>query len=167
MSAALVGNMISRNSFENFNSLEKCFCCQWLVTAQKLQTIIIFWLSNQVSVARVGAIFLSREEVEASSDCSRLRNNLCLCLLVWPAQAVLERCPKSSAIDFAAKAFYCLLEYPLELIARWSAGVLTWNQTWTLQPDQQVVMALSAPKNPNKPCGIRILLRSVENAEMK
>ena len=117
--------------------------------------------------SKSGSNFVSREPVEASSDCSRLRNNLCLCLLVWPAQAVLERCPKSSAIDFAAKAFYCLLEYPLGLIARWPAGVLTWNQTWTLQPDQQVVMVLSAQKNPNKPCGIRNLLRSVENAEMK
>ena len=33
-----------------------------------------------------------------------------LCSPVLPAQAVLERCPKSSAVDFAVETFDCLLE---------------------------------------------------------
>ena len=56
--------------------------------------------------------FSSSEPVVALSDCSRLGNALCLCLPILPAQPVLERCPKSLAIDFAVKSFDCLLEQP-------------------------------------------------------
>ena len=51
-------------------------------------------------------MFSSREPVVASSDCCRLRKNLCLCLPILPALVVLERGPKSLAIDFAVKTFY-------------------------------------------------------------
>ena len=40
----------------------------------------------------------------------RFGNALCLISPARPAQAVQERCPKSSAIDFAVKTFDCLLE---------------------------------------------------------
>ena len=45
----------------------------------------------------------SSELVAASSDYSQLKNALCLCSPVLPAQAVQERCHKSLAIDFAVK----------------------------------------------------------------
>ena len=50
--------------------------------------------------------FSSSEPVAASSNCSRLGNTLCLfSAALLPAQTVLERSPKSSALDFAVKAF--------------------------------------------------------------
>ena len=48
-----------------------------------------------------GSMLFWSEPVAASSNCSRLGNALCLCLQVRLAQAVPERGPKSSAIDFA------------------------------------------------------------------
>ena len=50
------------------------------------------WLLNWVSITRV--VFFSSEQVTALSDCSWLRNSLCLCSAVRPAQAELESCPK-------------------------------------------------------------------------
>ena len=61
----------------------------------------LFWLSNWVSIARVVACF---PQVGWSLPAA------CLCSPVWPAQAVLECCPKSLAIDFAVKTFNCLLD---------------------------------------------------------
>ena len=59
----------------------------------------------------------------AFSDCSRLGNALCLLSPVQPAQAVLERGHKSSAIDFAVKTFDCLLEQPSGVIANKLQGL--------------------------------------------
>ena len=72
------------------------------------------WLSNWVSITRVVASFplagLLRAVVTAAD--SESYDTLCLCLPVQPGrlnppQAVPERSPKSSAIDFAVKPF-CL-----------------------------------------------------------
>ena len=52
----------------------------------------------------------SSEPVAARSDCRELGNALCLCSPVLPAQALPERAPKSSPIDFAIKSFDCLHE---------------------------------------------------------
>ena len=55
-----------------------------------------------------GSTYSSSEPVAASSDCPGRGVALCLCLPVQPA--VPERCPKSSAIDFAVKTSDFLLE---------------------------------------------------------
>ena len=62
-----------------------------------------------------------------------------------------ERGAKSSAIDFAVKTFDYLVEFesPAGVI-----GAGTWTQTRTLQPDQQGVKVLSAPKSQNNMCGV-------------
>ena len=65
--------------------------------------------TRSLSQERYSTFSLS-EPVEASSDCSRLENTLCLCSLVFPAQTLPECCPKSLAIDFAVKSFNFLLE---------------------------------------------------------
>ena len=76
-----------------------------------------FWLSNWVRISSVVARFSSSKPVSAQSDCSWLRNAMCLCFPIWPAQDVQEGCPKSLAIDFAVKIFDCILEWPSGLIA--------------------------------------------------
>ena len=120
------------------------------VTARYLQSIKTFLTVELSQYSKSGSTFSSSEPVVASRDCSRLGYSLCLCLPVRPAQTVLEHCPKSLAIDFAVKTFDCLLEQPSGVIARWPAGARTWTQTWTLPPDQWVVVVLSAPKPQNK-----------------
>ena len=81
-----------------------------VVTAQYLQSIKTFLTVELIQYSKSGSTFSSSESVAASSDCSRLGNKLCLCLPVWPAQAVPERGFKSLAIDIAVKSFDCLLE---------------------------------------------------------
>ena len=94
--------------------------------------------------------------VVAICYCRRLRNTLCLCLPVLPTKAVSERCTISLAINFEVKAFYCFLEQPLEVMARWPAGAQKWIQTWILQPDQQVANIY-----------LQNLCKWVQNAEIK
>ena len=60
-----------------------------------------------------GSTFFKSKAVAARSDWRRLGNVLCLCLPVRTAQAVPERGPKSSAIDFAFKTLDCLLSLEL------------------------------------------------------
>ena len=105
------------------------------------------------------SFFNSSEQVEASSNCSWLDNTLYFCLPVRPAQAVLYLCPKSIAIDFAVKPvtvviFWNSLHCPSGVIAKWQPGAQTGTQTWTLQPDQQAVKVISAPKSLNKLCSL-------------
>ena len=75
--------------------------------------------------------------------------------------------PKSSAIqiNFAAKPFDCLLG----VMAIWSAGVLSWTQTWTVQPDQgvAVVKVLSIQKSHNNLCGVWVLFTWVQDAKVE
>ena len=71
-------------------------------TMKKSDLLQPFSLSNWVSIARVEVCF-PRNLVAASSNCPQLRNTLCLCLPLQPAQAVPENCPKSTAIDFVAR----------------------------------------------------------------
>ena len=75
-----------------------------------LQSIETFLTVKLSQYSKSGSTVFSSEPVAASSDCHRLRNALCLCSTVQPAQAVPERCPKSLVIDFAVKTFDCLLE---------------------------------------------------------
>ena len=72
-----------------------------LVTARKLlsmKTLLTLDLSQH---HKSGSMFFSREPVDASSNCSRLGNALCLCSPVQPAQAEQESCPKSLEVGFA------------------------------------------------------------------
>ena len=109
--------------------------------ALNLQSIKTFLTLKLSQYSKSGGMFPSSEPVMASSDFSLLGNTLCLCLPVWPSQAVPECCPKSLAIDF-------------------------WTQTWTLPPDQWVVYVLSTPKSQNKLCWVWILFKSVENTKI-
>ena len=76
------------------------------VTAWSLQSFLTLKLSQSGGTFA----FSSSKPVAALKDCSRLGNALCLCLPVQRAQAVPERCPKSSAIDFAFETFDSLLK---------------------------------------------------------
>ena len=94
---------------------------KWLVAARRaryLQSIKTFLTVELKQYRKSGSTFSSRELVTARSDCCRLGNTLCLCSPVQTAQAVLERCSKSLAIDFAVKSFDCLLEWSSGVIAR-------------------------------------------------
>ena len=78
----------------------------------------------------------------------------CLCLpvlLLLPTNTALERCPQEIEIYLAVKIFDCLLEQPLEVMARLPAGAQAWTQTQTLQPDHwQQVVKISSPPNTQK-----------------
>ena len=50
-----------------------------------------------------GSMFFSSELVATRSDCSRLRNALCLCSPVRPAQAEQESCPKAWPLILPSK----------------------------------------------------------------
>ena len=92
-----------------------------------------------------GSTFSSSEPVAARSDCRRLGNALpvCLCSPVRPAKAVPERCPKSLALDFAAKTFDCLWEWLPDALQG-----LEQSRTWILLPDQRFYLL----KNPRIIC---------------
>ena len=92
MGAALVGNNFSPVKISSH--------------MKKKQSIKNFLTIKLSQYSKSGSMFSSREPVVASSDCCRLRKNLCLCLPILPALVVLERGPKSLAIDFAVKTFY-------------------------------------------------------------
>ena len=69
---------------------------------------------------------------------------------------------------------FCLILPSKHSIVFWNSlrewlpdGARTWTQTWTLPPDQRIVKVLSAPKSQNKLCGVWIIFRSVENAEIE
>ena len=123
-----------------------------------LKALKPFLLSNWVSIARVVALFPRTSQSRPSTTATDLETP-CVC-------ARHDRCPKSSAIDFAVETFVCLLEMP---IARWQAGARTRTQTWTLQQDQRVVevFKLSAPKSQNKLCGVWILLVSLKMPKLR
>ena len=73
-----------------------------------LQSIETFLTVKLSQYSKSGSTVFSSEPVAASSDCPGRGVALCLCLPVQPA--VPERCPKSSAIDFAVKTSDFLLE---------------------------------------------------------
>ena len=83
---------------------------KWIVAARYLQSIKTLFTLELSQYSKSGSTFSSSKLVAASSYCSLLRNALCLCSPVQPAQAELERGPKSLAIDFAVKTFDCRLE---------------------------------------------------------
>ena len=70
-----------------------------------MKTLLTLELSQ---FRKSGSRFSSSEP--ASSDCSRLGSALCFFSPVRTAEAVPERGPKGSAIEFAVKSFDCLLE---------------------------------------------------------
>ena len=77
-----------------------------LVAARDLQSIKTFLTLELSQYCKSGSIFSSSEQVAACSDCRQL-GNACVCAspsVVRPAQAVLERGPKSLAVDFAPKS---------------------------------------------------------------
>ena len=97
-SAALVRNNFSPFPLKlSFHMQEK----KRFVTAWKLHITETFDFELS-QYSKSGSMFSSSKPVEASCYCFRQRNPLCLCLPVQPVQAVPERCPKSSAIHFAA-----------------------------------------------------------------
>ena len=85
---------------------------KWLIATRYLKRIKIFLTLELSQYRKSGSTFSSSEPVAArtGSDCRLLGNALCLCSLVQPAQAVPDRVPKISDIDFAVKSFDCLLE---------------------------------------------------------
>ena len=83
---------------------------KWFVAARYLQSIKTLLTVKQSQYRKSDGTFSSSEPVAARSDCRRLGNALCLCSPTWPTHAVPERCPKSLAVDFAAKSIDCLLE---------------------------------------------------------
>ena len=125
----------------------------WLSVPKNSSYIKTFFLTlKPVSIARVAATLVK----QAGSDLTLLwltEKQPCLC---WTQVACLitkalhEHCHKSSAIDFALRAFNCLLVQPSWVIATWQglsqrlsktwSVSKTWAQTWSLQPAQQVVV---------------------------
>ena len=108
MGAALVGNNFSPIPSKFHFTWKK----KWLVAARNLQSIKTLLTLELSQYRKSGSMFSSSEPVAASSDSSRLGNTLCLCLPVQPAQAELERDPKSLAVDFALWTFDYILEQP-------------------------------------------------------
>ena len=104
------------------------------------------WLSNWISTGRVIACFpqASMSRVAASACPSDVPHELGLLLLQ----------SNPSIISWNS-------------LREWLSGAQTWNQTWTLPPDQRVVKVLSASKFQNNLCWAQILFRSVENAEIE
>ena len=112
-----IENFISHCEFvwnEIFNGMKRKVtrCCHIIKTLSTLKVS---------QYRKIGSMISSSKPVAACSDCRRLRNALCLCSPVLPAQAEQERCPKSLAVDFAYSE-----------IARRQAGAQTWTQTWTI-----------------------------------
>ena len=130
-----------------------------LVTAQKLHTIKTFLTLKLSPYRKIGSAFCSSEPFAARSDCHRLGNVLCWCSPVLPAQAVPERCPKNSAIDFASLRLSpgTTLGSDCQMTGRGSNFDSNWNSAaWP------TVYLLR-----NNLCGVWLLLRSVENAEIE
>ena len=141
MGAALVGNNFSPILW-NFHFTWKK---KWLVAARNLQSIKTLLALELSQYRKSGSMFSSSEPVAARSDCRRLGNALpvCLCSPVRPAKAVLERCPKSLALDFAVKTFDSLWEWLPDALQG-----LEQSRTWILLPDQRFYLL----KNPRIIC---------------
>ena len=80
-------------------------CARTLPKIQDWQTIETFLTLELSQYLKSGSNVFSSKPFATLSGCRRLGNALCLCSPVRPAQAVLKRCPKSSAIDLAVKKF--------------------------------------------------------------
>ena len=90
------------------NSVENYMKKNWLAAARYLQSMKTLLTLELSQFRKSGSRFSSSEP--ASSDCSRLGSALCFFSPVRTAEAVPERGPKGSAIEFAVKSFDCLLE---------------------------------------------------------
>ena len=122
----------------------------WLVTAQYLQSIKPFWLSNWVSIARVVACF--PQASLASTDSRKLRNSLCARPSYQP-KLCQSAAPTAWPLILQSKLSIVFSNSLLEWLPddrHWLAGAWPWTQTWTLPPDQSVVEVLSAQKPQNK-----------------
>ena len=124
MNAAWVGNEFCNTIKISFNILKK-ICCQWLITAQYLQTIgtpLTFepsqFCKSAITFSTSKPVAFSTESTVTAADLETpcVYVTYYLCLPVWSAQAVSELCPKSLAIDFAIKTFYCVF----------------WNRLWDM-----------------------------------
>ena len=102
--------------------------------------------------------------LNASTSCCWLGNTLYLCLPVQPSQA--GALPQNLGPWFWSKNLL-LTSGISSVIARWLAGAQTWAQTWNLLPHHQVVKIFSTLKSQNYLCGVWILSRSVENADIE
>ena len=100
MGDALVGNNFSRQISPITSKIYTVNLCEMKISMEWKERWLVAFLTLKVSQYRkIGSMISSSKPVEASSDCRRLRNALCLCSPVWPAQAEQERCPKSLAVD--------------------------------------------------------------------
>ena len=129
---------------------------------QSINTLLTLVLSQY---SKSGSIF-SKQAGAVCSNCCWLGNTMCLCLPVWPSQAVHESCwaaPPAWLLILPTKpsiTFWNSLHWPFGEIARWQAGAQTWTltQTWTWTNMWQVVKALSPLKSQHKLCRVWIIL---------
>ena len=96
-------------STENLISREEKNWLVRVVAARNLQIIKKLWLSNWVSIVRVMGRF-SQASLSLPAATAADSETPCVCVPVWPAQAVPEHCPKSLDFDFSVKTFDCPLE---------------------------------------------------------
>ena len=133
------------NSIKNFISREKQIDSALTYIYKALKTFVTLELSQY---RKSGSTLSSSEPVAAHRDCSRLGNALCLCSPVRPPKLYLSVAPRAWPLNLQSKPSIIFWNSLRDsgVIARWPAGAWTWTQTWTLQPDQWVVMVLSALK---------------------
>ena len=124
-----------------------------VVTARYLQSIKTFLTVELSQYRKSGSMFSSSEparpaataaDSETPCVCARPSDPPKLCRSAapktWPF--ILQSNP---SIVFSNSLRDWLPDY-----LHWLAGARTWTQTWTLPPDQWVVVVLSAPKPQNK-----------------
>ena len=132
-----------------------------LVAARNLQINKTFLTLELSQYSKRNSTFSSRawESVPASSNCSLqpTRKHQCLCMPVWPAQAVQERCHKSLAFDFAVKTFDCSSGIAFGSNCQMIGRGLNLDSNLNSAPDQLVVKVLSALMCLNNLCGVWIL----------
>ena len=97
-----------------------------------LETITTFWPSKWFSIAsvvpEVGMLLLH-------SYNSWLGNSLCLCLPIWPAEAVLQCCPKCLVIELNLKHLIAFWESVGELLGVIAQCPMTGRAHWNLNSD--------------------------------
>ena len=144
----------------SFHMKKKVLVAAW--NLQSINTLLTLVLSQY---SKSGSIF-SKQAGAVCSNCCWLGNTMCLCLPVWPSQAVHESCwaaPPAWLLILPTKpsiTFWNSLHWPFGEIARWQAGAQTWTltQTWTWTNMWQVVKALSPLKSQHKLCRVWIIL---------
>ena len=166
MSTALVRNKFSQNPSKISFQVGK----KLVVAAGQCRIPYGRWELNQYHES-FGTLFASKP-VAASCDCrlslqpTRKQPWFLLTRQSRPG-GVPERGSKSSAIDFCSQKLRLSSGIAFGVIPKWPAEDVIQTQTWSLSPDQRAVKILSAPKSLNKLCGVWIIFRSVEDAEIE